>query len=230
MAERRMFAKTIVLSDDFLDMPLSTRCLYFGLGMVADDDGFINSPKSVMRQVGASIDDLNLLIAKRFILSFESGIIAIKHWKIHNYIPKDRYKETKYLEEKSTLAVDERGAYTECIQNVYKMDTQVRLSKGRLSQDRVVEVSEDDNDNDTDTDETNPLKRTGKTFELQYGTLGKGVVLLTEEQDDILLDKLGLDGYNHYVSKLADFIINKEAKVANHYATILKWAKEDARV
>ena len=98
MAERRMFAKTIVTSDAFLDMPLSARCLYFTLGMFADDDGFVNNPKSIMRQVGACTDDLNLLLLKRFILSFESGVIVIKHWRIHNYIRSDRYKETKYIE------------------------------------------------------------------------------------------------------------------------------------
>ena len=129
MAERRMFAKTIVLSDAFLDMPMSARCLYFTLGMLADDDGFVNSPKSIMRQVGASIDDMNILLARKFILAFESGVIVIKHWRIHNYIQKDRYKGSKYIEEKSTLAVDENGAYTECIQDVSIPDTQVRLGK-----------------------------------------------------------------------------------------------------
>ena len=133
MAERRMFAKTIVLSDAFLDMPLSARCLYFTLGMLADDDGFVNSPKSVMRQVGASTDDLNLLLAKRFILAFESGVIVIKHWRIHNYIQKDRYKSSKYLEEKATLTIDDNGAYTECIQNVSNLDTQDRLELGKDS-------------------------------------------------------------------------------------------------
>lgn len=132
MAERRMFAKTIVLSDAFLDMPMSARCLYFTLGMLADDDGFVNSPKSIMRQVGASIDDMNILLARKFILAFESGVIVIKHWKIHNYIQKDRYKGSKYIEEKSTLAVDENGAYTECIQDVSIPDTQVRLGKVSL--------------------------------------------------------------------------------------------------
>ena len=113
MAERRMFAKTIVTSDAFLDMPASTRCLYFLLGMVADDDGFVNNPKSIMRQAGATADDLNLLIAKRFILTFQSGVVVIKHWRIHNLIQKDRYKETKYLEEKGELLIDSNGAYTE---------------------------------------------------------------------------------------------------------------------
>jgi hypothetical protein len=138
-----MFAKTIVTSDAFLDMPLSARCLYFTLGMFADDDGFVNNPKSVMRQVGASTDDLNLLLAKRFILSFDSGVIVIKHWYIHNYIRNDRYKETKYIEEKSTLMLDDKGAYTENnglvyqtdtngIPTVSKMDTQVKLGEVKL--------------------------------------------------------------------------------------------------
>lgn len=112
MAERRMFAKTIVTSDAFLDMPATTRCLYFLLGMVADDDGFVNNPRSIMRQSGATVDDMNLLIAKRFILTFQSGVVVIKHWCIHNTIQKDRYKETKYLGEKSELLLDSNGAYT----------------------------------------------------------------------------------------------------------------------
>lgn len=111
MAERRMFAKTIVLSDAFLDMPLSARCLYFTLGMLADDDGFVNAPRSVMRQCGASDDDMKLLIAKKFVLIFDSGVIVIKHWRINNYLRSDRYVETKYIDEKATLSVDETGIY-----------------------------------------------------------------------------------------------------------------------
>ena len=145
MAERRMFAKTIVTSDPFLDMPASARCLYFMLGMMADDDGFVNAPRSVMRQAGSSMDDMNLLIAKRFVLTFESGVVVIKHWKIHNLIQKDRYKETKYLEEKAQLVVDANNAYTEaenaldtpCIQSVSKVETQDRLGKDRLGEDRL---------------------------------------------------------------------------------------------
>ena len=88
MAERRMFAKSIVLSDAFLDMPLSARCLYFTLGMLADDDGFIGSPKAIMRQCGASQDDMIILLQKRYILSFESGVIVIKHWRMANALRK----------------------------------------------------------------------------------------------------------------------------------------------
>lgn len=134
MAERRMFAKCIILSDAFLDMPMSARCLYFTLGMLADDDGFVNAPKSIMRQCGASEDDLKLLIAKSYVLVFENGVIVLKHWKIHNYIQTDRYKPTSYIAEKQMLTLTDNKEYTlnsECIQNVSIMDTQVRLGKDR---------------------------------------------------------------------------------------------------
>lgn len=108
-----MFAKSIVLSDAFLDMPLSARCLYFTLGMFADDDGFVGSPKGIMRQCGASQDDMKILLEKRFVLGFESGVIVIKHWRINNYLRSDRYQSTTYLEEKESLVLDEKNAYTE---------------------------------------------------------------------------------------------------------------------
>ena len=137
MAERRMFAKCITESDAFLDMPLSTQALYFHLGMVADDDGFVSSPKKITRSISASEDDLKLLIAKRFILTFESGIVVIKHWKMNNYIAKDRYKPTVYVEEKSRLELKDNNSYTECIQPVYKLDTQVRLGKDSIGKDSI---------------------------------------------------------------------------------------------
>ncbi len=112
MAERRMFAKTIIDSDAFLDMPLSTQALYFHLSMRADDDGFINNPKKIQRMIGASDDDLKILSAKNFIIPFETGIVVIKHWKIHNYIRGDRKHETKYTEELARLTTKENGAYT----------------------------------------------------------------------------------------------------------------------
>ena len=132
-----MFAKTIIDSDAFLDMPLSSQALYFHLSMRADDDGFINNPKKIQRMVGASDDDLKLLVAKRFIIPFESGIVVIKHWKIHNYIQKDRYKPTIYQEEKQMLMEKENNVYTECIHDVSIADTQVRLGKDRVDQDNL---------------------------------------------------------------------------------------------
>ena len=143
MAERRMFAKTIIDSDAFVDMPLSTQALYFHLSMRADDDGFINNPKKIQRMIGASDDDLKLLILKRFIIPFDSGIVVIKHWKIHNYIRNDRYKPTVYTSEKAMITSKENGAYTEVdtvgIPNGYQMDTQYSIGKDSLSQDSVVE-------------------------------------------------------------------------------------------
>ena len=132
MAERRMFAKSIIDSDAFLDMPMSTQALYFHLSMRADDDGFLNNPKRVQRMIGATDDDFKLLIAKNFILTFESGVIVIKHWKIHNYIRNDRYKPTNYQEEKSLLTLKDNGSYSFGTPNGYQMDPQVRLGKVRL--------------------------------------------------------------------------------------------------
>lgn len=113
-----MFAKTIVLSDAFLDMPATARCLYFTLGMFADDDGFVSSPKGVIRQCGASEDDLKVLLAKKFLIAFESGVIVIKHWRINNYLRNDRYHTTTYRDELAMLTVDENGAYHSGIPNM----------------------------------------------------------------------------------------------------------------
>lgn len=137
MAERRMFAKTIIDSDAFLDMSVTAQLLYFHLSMRADDDGFVNKPKSIMRMIGASQGDAEMLVNKKFIIPFESGVVVIKHWKIHNYIAKDRYKETTYKDEKATLMLDENNAYTTCIQPVYGMDTQDRLGRERIGKDRL---------------------------------------------------------------------------------------------
>lgn len=136
-----MFAKTIVLSDAFLDMPMSARCLYMTLGMVADDDGFINSPKSVMRQCGASDDDLKVLMAKKFILPFESGVIVIKHWRINNYLQRDRYNGTKYVEEKAMLTIEENGAYTTNDQCIHSMCIH-SIGKDRLGKDSIDNIGD----------------------------------------------------------------------------------------
>ena len=141
MAQKRMFAKTIIDSDAFLDMSLSTQALYFHLNMRADDDGFVNNPKKIQRMIGAGDDELKMLIAKKFIIPFESGVCVIKHWRIHNYIQNDRYKETMYLEEKSHLILKENKAYkyldTNCIQNVSSLETQIRIDKNRLDKDSL---------------------------------------------------------------------------------------------
>ena len=147
MAERRMFAKTIIDSDPFLDMPASSQALYFHLCMRADDDGFVNNPKRIQRMVGATEDDLRLLIAKSFVLDFNSGVIVIKHWRIHNWIRADRKHDTKYIDEMSMLKVKENGAYTLCQSNVSQMSvnphTEYRLGEDSLDKSRKSYVHPD---------------------------------------------------------------------------------------
>lgn len=148
MAERRMFAKSIIDTDAFLGMPLSAQALYFHLCMRADDDGFVSNPRKIQRMISCADDDLKLLVAKRYILVFESGVIVIKHWRIHNYIRKDTYRKTLYAEEKSTLYEKPDGAYTDhpLIPVSRNRDrfvdgslTQDRLGKDRLGKDRLGE-------------------------------------------------------------------------------------------
>lgn len=143
MADKRMFSKTIIDSDMFLDMPLSAQCLYFHLAMRADDDGFVNNPKKIQRMIGSNDDDLRILMLKQFIIAFETGVVVIKHWKIHNYIQKDRYRATINQSEKQLLIEDETKAYsldtnrihsvssldTNRIQTVSKLDTQYSIDK-----------------------------------------------------------------------------------------------------
>lgn len=112
MANKRMFTMKIVDSDAFLDMPLSAQCLYFHLNMRADDDGFVGNPKRVMKIVNASEDDLKLLIMKKFVLTFDGGVIVIKHWRMHNTLSQNRYHETQYLDEKSLLKIKKNGSYS----------------------------------------------------------------------------------------------------------------------
>jgi hypothetical protein len=111
MARKRMFDLGIIDTDLFLEMPQSTQNLYFHLGMRADDDGFVSNPKKIIRIIGANEDDLKILFSKEFIIPFESGIVVIRHWKLNNYIRKDRYVETIYKEEKKCLIEDENGIY-----------------------------------------------------------------------------------------------------------------------
>lgn len=142
MAERRMFAQTIIDSDAFLEMPLSTQALYFHLSMRADDEGFINNPKKIQRMIGSSDDDLKILIAKNFVIPFESGIVVIKHWKIHNYIRKDRLVETKYREERQQLTVKENGAYTLGNQMSVSCQSNVSIDKDSIGKYSIVEERE----------------------------------------------------------------------------------------
>lgn len=199
MAERRMFAKTIIDSDAFIDMPVTARLLYYDLAMRADDDGFVNSPKKIMRMIGASQDDLSILILRKFIIPFESGVVVIKHWRIHNYIQKDRYHPSKYEDEKAMLRVQENGAYTlndvsevdtTCIQPVSEMDTQVRLGKVRLGKDRLDIISADK------SADKKPKRH-------KYGEYNH--VLLTDDEYSRLISDYGEDVTKQYIKKVDEY-------------------------
>lgn len=212
-----MFAKTIIDSDAFLDMPLSTQALYFHLSMRADDDGFINNPKKIQRMIGASDDDLKVLLAKSFLIPFESGIVVIKHWHIHNYIQKDRYKETVYLEEKSMLEMKENKAYTlddskmytPCIQDVHKMVSQVRLGKESKGKDRL----------DKDKDISAPKKP--KEPKESYGELGN--VKLTINEYNRLVADYGYDATQKAIEYLDGYIVDKKYKSADNNRAMRRW-------
>ena len=211
MAERRMFAKTIIDSDSFLDMPHSTQLLYFHLSMRADDDGFINNPKNIMRMIGCKDDDMSVLITKKFIIPFESGIVVIKHWKIHNYIAKDRYKETKYKKEKEMLQLDENNSYTTCIQPVYKMDTQVRLGKVSIGKDNINNIATSEETSTVD------IKKANKKH--KYGEY-KNVLLKDEELQKL---KEEYQNWEELIKYLDEYIEMKGYKAKSHYLCIKKW-------
>ena len=203
MAKKRMFSIDIVGSDAFLDLPYSAQCLYFQLGMRADDDGFVGNPKTIQRIAGTKASDLELLIKKRFLLQFPSGVVVIKHWKINNQIQKDRYTPTVYTEEYQSLYIKDNKAYTEMdasrTQDVSKMDTQNRLDKNRLDKN----------------------SRGGEKH--AHGFFSN--VLLTDDE----LQKLAAEipNYEEYIEKLSHYIESKGKKYKSHYATILMWNRKD---
>lgn len=157
-----MMSKKIIDTDNFLDMPQSTQCLYFHLLLRADDDGFIQSPKSIMRITGCKDDDLKLLNAKGFVIGFETGVIVIRHWRIHNYVQSDRYSKSELPEAKCVelknkiyevvgqpMNPDNTYMDTKCIQNGYNLDTQIRIDKIREEENRIEKlchVTHDDMD------------------------------------------------------------------------------------
>lgn len=227
MAERRMFAKTIIDSDAFLDMPLTTQALYFHLSMRADDEGFINNPRKIQRMIGASGDDLKLLIAKAFLIPFDSGVVVIKHWKIHNCIKSDRFKETAYTEEKSLLKVKKNKAYTladdECIQNGSKMvperfqngskmETQVSIGKDSIGKDSIGKNIDGDS-----CESPAPPKPKKK----RYGEYNH--VLLTDDEYNRLCTEYGKRIADMAIKKVDEYCEQTGKHYKNYNLTIRKW-------
>lgn len=274
IAERRMFHSSVVESDGFLDLPVSSQALYFHLGMHADDDGFINGPKQVARSVGCSLTDLQTLVESKFLLQFDD-VVVIRHWLVANNLRNDRKKVLQYPEVSKKIFVDIDKTYSQKRQKGTKSLWTIRenLLKSRLSgvpeclkidgqltrngqttdrqlTDKCLPNGTKRNGKERNLTECNGTERSGMEAgipdgeapedlaaahsdrELKYmkGNLGKGVVLLSEDQIASLLDTLGLDAFDHYVEKLAGYILKHNAQVKNHYATIMKWWQEDRGV
>jgi len=233
MAERRMFAKTIIDSDAFIEMPQSTQLLYFHLSMRADDDGFINNPKSIMRNVGCKDDDIKILISKKFIIPFESGVVVIKHWKIHNYIQTDRYTPTKYVDEKSQLILDTNKAYkmpkineeTPCIQSVSKMYTQVRVVKDSIGKNSIDENSNTlgnisnsiDNEENTQSDELTEL------IELIESEFKRPISGFEIDKVRYWFDSVG---YRYIVHALRECIIYRKKDINYLDKLLVRWTND----
>lgn len=199
-----MFAKSIIDSDAFIEMPMSARLLYYDLSMRADDDGFVNSPKKIMRMIGASNDDMNILILRKFVIAFDNGVIVIKHWRMNNYLRSDRYKETNYIEQKQQLTCDEKG--------IYHLNNNVGIPSGIPP----VDTGKDSIGNSKDSID-NIAKR--KPQKHKYGQYQH--VLLTDEQ--LLKLKAEYPNYLDLITYLDEYIEMKGYKAKNHYLAIKKW-------
>ena len=251
MADRRMFSKTIIDSDAFLEMPLSTQALYFHLSMRADDEGFVNNPKRITRLVNATDDDYKLLIAKRFIIPFQSGVTVIKHWYIHNYIQKDRFKETVYKDERAMLSLKENRAYTvtdtsriqsgygmdtnciqgvssmdtERIQNVSSLDTQYSIDKYSIDKGSIGEDSIGEGSVRGETRSADaPRNAKEKPVKHKHGENKN--VLLTDEELVNLQERFPAD-WEERINNLSWYLSNHKDKYTSHYKTILAWARND---
>ena len=233
MANKRMFTMHIVDSDAFLDMPLSTQSLYFHLNMRADDDGFIGNPKRVQRLIGASEDDLKLLIAKRFVLTFEDGVIVIKHWRMHNTIRGDRYTQTQYKDELSMLKTKDNNSYT--LSNGGDDLVASRLPSGCQV---VANVSPPDIGLDIDIDKDIYIPSTDVTGNTSEKTVTKkktetkhkygeyNHVLLKDSELEKLNSDYGCDKTEQAIKYLDEYIEMKGTKYKSHYLVMRKWVFE----
>lgn len=255
MADRRMFHKNVVESDAFLDMPTSAQALYFHIGMYADDDGFVNGPRRIARLIGTSNEDLQLLIDNRFLLAFANGVVVIKHWRMANSLKNDRAKMPQYPELAAGIYIKENRSYTDhpaegavsLLEHKLQYMESRRNPNGIPSEGKGAERNrkegnraeaeaggfQDGEDYSTEfsTPEDIVAAAADRKLKIFRGELGKGVVFLSDAQIADLLDKLGLDVFDHYVEKLATYIIKTGAKnMKSHYDTILKWWREDSRI
>ena len=212
MAKKRMYSNAVTDSDAFIEMSSAAQALYFHLNQGADDDGFNNQIQLAMLKAHAGTDDLKILMAKNFVIRFESGVIVIKHWRLHNTLRKDRYTPTNYQEELSLLGIKENGAYTLGCQVVAEglPDGCHSIDKDRLVESSVVEESI----------EAAPPKATRH----KYGMYEN--VLLTDEDFQKLQEEFPNDLYDR-IERLSEYIASTGKKYKSHLATIRSWARKD---
>lgn len=209
-----MFSLSVVDTDWFLDLPLSTQALYFHLNMRADDDGFVDAPNSIVRKIGASKNDFDLLLAKRYILQFDSGIIVIKHWRMHNSIRQDRIKHTQFQDELKQLRIKENGSYTD---NFEGLSTKCQPNGNQMttngSQNGVLDIDIDlglDIDIDKkeiykeNLGETSSLDVTLKPKKHKYGSYGW--IQLTDLQYNKLVEEFTKDKLDNYINALDEYV------------------------
>ena len=224
MAEKRMFTQKIIDSDAFLDMPLSSQALYFHLNMRADDDGFINNPKKIQRMIGASEDDLKLLIAKRFVLCFESGVIVIKHWRMHNTLRKDRYNPTQYQDEYARLTVKENNSYTDkALPEPTNTATEWQPNGNQTEPERNHSIDKYSIDSDKYSIEEN---KEAKPIRHKYGEYKN--VLLSDSDLEKLKTEFPSD-YESRIENLSSYIASTGKVYKNHLATIRNWSRKEKK-
>lgn len=214
MANKRMYSKDITDSDAFIEMSSAAQALYFHLNQGADDDGFNNQIQIAMIKAHASTDDLKILMAKSFVIRFESGVIVIKHWRMHNTLRKDRYTPTNYQEELNQLGIKDNGAYTLGCQVVANglPSGCPSIDKNSVVESSVVEES---------IEEAAPPK----PVRHKYGRYKN--VLLTDEDFDKLKQEFPSD-WGDRIERLSEYIASSGKSYKNHLATIRNWARKDA--
>lgn len=220
MANKRMFSKDVTDSDAFIEMSSAAQALYFHLNQGADDDGFNNQVQMAIMKAHASADDLKILMAKSFVIRFESGVIVIKHWRLHNTLRKDRYTPTHYQEELSMLGIKENGSYTLCRQVVAEGLPNGCPSIDKVSVDKVSVVE----DSIEDAPETSVGRKPPKAVRHKHGLYG--LVLLTDEEFEKLRMEFPND-YSERIARLDEYIASSGKKYKNHLATIRSWARKD---
>ena len=208
MAQKRMFSNSVVESDEFLEMPDSSQNLYFHLSMQADDDGFIDKWKSIMRMTGKKEDDLKILIAKAFVIPFDTGVIVIRHWRLNNYLQKDRYKETIYKDEKSKLIIDESNVYnlyTDCIHSI---------DKNRLDKISI---------------EKNSKEKEQEDFQKVLNFYEENINLLTPYTSELLKDFTEELGKDLVVYAMQIAVENNKKTISYIKAILNNWAKANIK-